>query len=99
MRDIQAIVVKRKKSPYMQQRIVNGPRAFSDLGEKFRRETILKSKNDMRKKIYKEMAHQHLIESLRSLNVIHFQLGNEKEAKRFEEMREDMNERLEGKKL
>ena len=32
MRDIQAIVVKRKKYPYMQQRIFNGPRAFSDLG-------------------------------------------------------------------
>ena len=74
MRDLQAIVVKRKKSPYMQQRIVNGPRAFSDLGKKFRRETILKSSYDMRKKIYKEMAHQHLIESLKLY--IHFQFGN-----------------------
>ena len=34
MRDLQAIVVKRKKSPYMQQRIVNGPRAFSDFRQK-----------------------------------------------------------------
>ena len=73
MNDIQAIVVKRKKSPYMQQRIFNGPRAFSDLGKKFRRETIFKrSAYDMRKKIYKEMAHQHLIESLKLY--IHFQL-------------------------
>jgi DNA topoisomerase IB len=54
---------------------------------------------DMRKRIYKEKAHQHLIESLRSLHVIHFQLGNEKEAKRFEEMSEDMNKRLDEMKL
>ena len=49
----------------------------------------------MRKKIYNKRPHRHLVESLRSLHLLHFQLGNEKEAKRFEDLREEMEERLE----
>ena len=48
-----------------------------DLGKKFRRETILRGapKHDMRKKIYKEMAHQHLIESLGRNRLKHFDMN------------------------
>jgi tetratricopeptide (TPR) repeat protein len=105
-------IVKKKEAYEMQNRMFNGREhpdlatTLQSLGESFRKRRefsraldYFERAYDMRKKIYKEMAHQHLIESLRSLNVIHFQLGNEKEAKRFEEMREDMNERLEEKKL
>jgi tetratricopeptide (TPR) repeat protein len=109
--EIQAIV-KKKEACEMQQRIFNGrehsdlAKSLQSLGESFRKRRELsraldyfERAYDMRKRIYKEKAHQHLIESLRSLHVIHFQLGNEKEAKRFEEMREDMNERLDKIKL
>jgi tetratricopeptide (TPR) repeat protein len=100
-------IIKKKEACEMQHRIFNG-RGHSDLaktlqslGESFRKKrefnqalAYFERAYDMRNKIYNERPHQHLIESLNSLHLIHFQLRNEKEANRFESMREDMEERL-----
>jgi tetratricopeptide (TPR) repeat protein len=101
-------IVKKQKAYEMQHRMFNGGEhpdlatTLQSLGESFRKKReftralgFFERAYDMRKKIYNKRPHQHLIESLRSLHFIHFQLGNEKEAKRFDDLREKMEERLE----
>jgi hypothetical protein len=101
-------IVKKKQACEMQHRIFNG-RGHSDLaktlqslGESFRKKREFNQAldyfvraYDMRNTIYNQRPHQHLIESLNSLYVTNLQLRNEREAKRFESMREEMEERLE----
>ena len=101
-------IIKKKEACEMQHRIFNG-RGHSDLaktlqslGESFRKKREFNQAlgyfvraYDMRNTIYNQRPHQHLIESLNSLYVTNFQLRNEREAKRFESMREEMEERLE----
>ena len=101
-------IVKKKEAYEMQNRMYNGGEhpdlatTLQSVGESFRKSREFsralhefERAYAMRKKIYNKKPHRHLVESLRSLHFLHFQLGNEKEAKRFEDLREEMEERLE----
>ena len=101
-------IVKKEEAYEMQYRMFNGGEhpdlatTLQSLGESFRKRRDFTRALDkferayaMRKKIYNKRPHRHLVESLRSLHVTHFQLGNEKEANEFEDLRGKMEERLE----